>query len=915
MKKRIVCMLLILSMVFSLASCDFLFPDNSDPNAGSGSPDTGKTDGENDISGSEKIINVYLIAGQSNAVGYGMDTGAVIAGSDERFVNGFDNVLYYGSQERWSGAYPNNVFEPLKLNMGVDSNRSGAEIGIAAAVADNGEMNAIIKCAWGATHLYPDTNYDISLKQGTWTSPTYIKNNNIDTSKNPLIGNMYNRFEETVKKGIQLLIEDGYTPVIKGVWWMQGEAEMFTLEMASEYKELYETLIFDTRNMLGNVTGYDCGSVPFVCGLPKWNTQNSAAPAYQGMVRTAMMTVADELDNVGYVDCMPLNQHDDWHFDAAGQKYLGENFVAKVREFEEIDEALTGDRVSIENEIKLLVSETGLEFRANLTGYNSADGNEYGFILVPTAKLDENAIYGDYFKAFDELYISHQTIPAEVVIEQMDENYSDIYLTCRITDVLYENLNTEYTAIAYIKNQYGSYTYSGRGASASVAGLASRELYSDTENNEAILAILNSAINFAGGVSFENRNQPNTLELITEESIQLSFSQATGEYTMTVDKSVTVDFLVKFTSENPEIVSVDENGVLTPHKIGETFITVECAGKSKQVAVSVGSFTKDGVALDGVISEGEYVGEVISATNGTLSVKFSGMTKNSNLYMSFELTHGEWSPFSGSWWLNDNIEFKLSDGISHTVVFYEGVPTYSSNISYGVSQTEEIGGKLVTTVEICVENVPEAQHIKVGFNGTNFGWLGAIWNNELNLAYVTGEGIVSETPISVGNGLVLDGVFSEEIYTENVKNSVVSANANGAGVDIIGTLTESGVVFGVTVNHTKAVDVNTTTPYDWFTFMNIEFHFNGSGTQFIAIAHNRNSLGQIFTYCNTVSEGSGYISTFEIFIPYEAIGAADGTESINFTARGWFETGWCDLLNTSWNATHTVTSDGISSIR
>ena len=131
------------------------------------------------MSGTEKIINVYLIAGQSNAVGYGMDTGNKIAKSDDRFVNGFDNVLYYGSFERWSGKSFDGGFEPVKLGMGVEPTRSGAEIGIANAVADYGEMSAIIKCAQGATHLYPDTTYEVSLKYGTWTSPTYIKNNNV----------------------------------------------------------------------------------------------------------------------------------------------------------------------------------------------------------------------------------------------------------------------------------------------------------------------------------------------------------------------------------------------------------------------------------------------------------------------------------------------------------------------------------------------------------------------------------------------------------------------------------------------------------------------------------------------------------------------------------------------------------------
>ena len=162
------------------------------------------------------IINIYLIGGQSNSVGYGLDTANIIANSDSRFVDGFDNVLYYGDQEYWTtGSRISTEFEPVRLGLGVDVNRSGAEIGIANEIADDGEMNAVIKCSWGATHLYPDTKYEISQVQGTWTSPTYIKKYNLNVISNPGIGEMYRRFERTVKNAIELLIKDGYTPVIK----------------------------------------------------------------------------------------------------------------------------------------------------------------------------------------------------------------------------------------------------------------------------------------------------------------------------------------------------------------------------------------------------------------------------------------------------------------------------------------------------------------------------------------------------------------------------------------------------------------------------------------------------------------------------------------------------------------------------
>ena len=729
MKIKNISLILLLLLVFSLASCNFLGGDNPKQNE------------EKQMSGTEKIINVYLIAGQSNAVGYGMDTGNKIAKSDDRFVNGFDNVLYYGSFERWSGKSFDGGFEPVKLGMGVEPTRSGAEIGIANAVADYGEMSAIIKCAQGATHLYPDTTYEVSLKYGTWTSPTYIKNNNVDMSKNPLIGNMFRRFEQTVIDAIQLLIEDGYTPVIKGVWWMQGEAEMFTLEMASAYRELFETLIYDTRNMLSEVTGYDCGKVPFICGLPKWNTKNSAPPTYQGMVRTAMTTVASEVENVGCVDCMPLVQHDDWHFNAQGQQYLGEAFVTLLETFEIENDSYFNERVSIDKEIKLLADENGLEFRANLTNYDTRNKYEYGFIFVPTSKLNENGIEVDYFEALDEAFVTYQSVKSTVTLEEIDEQSADIYFTGKISNVFYEDLNTSYTAIAYIKNPEGQYMYSSRYVCDSVAGRASEEIYKDGADVAGAQKLVNSGINFLNGVSFENRENEADFEIIVDKNLEIGLSEKATTYKLEVKKSTEVDYFVKYTSSNPEIVSVDENGLLTAKEKGNATITVECAGKSATVNITVGDLKIGGVSFDAEISSGEYTSDVISATNGNLSVEFAGMIKDGNLYMSFELTHGEWSPLNSSWWLNDNIEFKLNSGASYTVIFYEGVATYSNNIAYGVSKTEKVGDKYVTIVELCVENVDASCNIKVGFNGTNFTWLGALWSDTSEVATVDANGI------------------------------------------------------------------------------------------------------------------------------------------------------------------------------
>ena len=283
--------------------------------------------------------------------------------------------------------------------------------------------------------------------------------------------------------------------------------------------------------------------------------------------------------------------------------------------------------------------------------------------------------------------------------------------------------------------------YSSRYTCDSLARLASEEIYLDGANVEAAQKIVNSAINFLNGVSFENRDSEADFELIVDKKLELGLSEKATRHKLEVKKSTDVDYFVKFASSNPEIVTVDENGILTPISKGSATITIECAGKSATVEVTVGDLNIGGVVFDAEISSGEYAGNIISASNGNVSVKFSGMIKDGNLYMSFELTHGEWSPLNSSWWLNDNIEFKLNSGASYTVIFYEGVATYSNNITYGVSKTEKVGDKYVTTVELCVENVPTSCNIKVGFNGTNFSWLGALWNDNSEVATIDANGI------------------------------------------------------------------------------------------------------------------------------------------------------------------------------
>ena len=271
-------------------------------------------------------INVWLIGGQSNAVGYAQDI-TDYQMDESRYFNGFDNVLYYGYAQRWSDG-----FVPTTLGLGYNDKVSGAELGIAEALGNTGEMNAIIRYAQGATYLYPNTTASASVNYGTWTSPTYIANHNVDTNGNKT-GLMYTNFISTVAAACEELRAMGYTPVIRGMWWMQGEAECSIEKEAVAYEELLTTLIADVRRDVGRIVGEDLSNMPFVFGRIHRNPTASQL-AYLSVVQEAQDRVAAMAGmNTAVVDPTDFEacaQHDSWHFDAATQAYLGKSFIEEA---------------------------------------------------------------------------------------------------------------------------------------------------------------------------------------------------------------------------------------------------------------------------------------------------------------------------------------------------------------------------------------------------------------------------------------------------------------------------------------------------------------------------------------------------------------------------------------------------------
>ena len=287
-------------------------------------------------------INVWLVAGQSNAVGYGETANYPDGYSDGELLNaGIENVLFYGK------GYGNDVtsFAPVTFGLGKNSTYTGPEIGIATALKDSGEKHVVIKYASGDTQISA-TKVTSSNNISTWTPPSYVAANPGITFEGDKIGDLYDGFIATVNEAVTNLKAQGYTPVVQGFWWMQGERDSNHSSMTADlYSELLKILISDVRRDVGMITGEDLSAMPVVFGRVYCNPAH--APASEvglAAVQAAQDMVADDkaLVNVAMLDtrydlvdpdsgeAKELVQQDKWHYDALTQQMIGEAFVKTV---------------------------------------------------------------------------------------------------------------------------------------------------------------------------------------------------------------------------------------------------------------------------------------------------------------------------------------------------------------------------------------------------------------------------------------------------------------------------------------------------------------------------------------------------------------------------------------------------------
>ena len=373
------------------------------------------TSGENDAQTGKKI-NVWLIAGQSNAVGYGETANYPDGYSDRDMLDaGIENVLYYGK------GYGNDVtsFVPVTFGLGKNATYSGPEIGIATALSESGEEHVIIKYASGDTQLSA-TKVTADNNISTWTPPSYVAANPDITFDGDKIGDLYDGFIATVNEALTKLKADGYTPVVKGLWWMQGERDSNYGSMTADlYSTLLRALISDVRHDVGMISGEDLSDMPAVFGRIYCNPAHTPLSATGlAAVQTAQDAVALDktLKNVAMLDtrydlvdpesgeAKDLVQQDKWHYDTLTQQMIGEAFVKKVNTLENTQDE-TDKSVYIE-------------------GYGTipadrADANNYPIVLFQNGEL--KGVYGktDFtaaYKAAHDLTMSAGAPSAKILL-------------------------------------------------------------------------------------------------------------------------------------------------------------------------------------------------------------------------------------------------------------------------------------------------------------------------------------------------------------------------------------------------------------------------------------------------------------------------------------------------------------------
>ena len=270
------------------------------------------------VAAAQQTIDVYIVAGQSNADGRG-DVSDLSAAQMASLEN--DTIISYlnpGSERERAvpTSNPNdldvgtNGFTPLVIGgFSVDGTSArqltptfGPELSFGATIAEaTGSNNqiAIIKVSRGGTNLRNDWRAGAS----------------VDTGPDEPVGFLYRALLEYVAASLAELEADGSTAIVRGFVWHQGESDSNNV---STYTDSFIALVEGVRAEFG-------ADIPFVLGELSRTRSNSVN------FNNNLPNLAASAPGISFVSSEGLTTpaSDTTHFDADGQIELGQRYAAE----------------------------------------------------------------------------------------------------------------------------------------------------------------------------------------------------------------------------------------------------------------------------------------------------------------------------------------------------------------------------------------------------------------------------------------------------------------------------------------------------------------------------------------------------------------------------------------------------------
>ena len=282
------------------------------------------------VKAEEKVIDMYLVAGQSNAAGCTLISNIPADKIKNEYTNGFPNVLYYGKATGSNDVL--NFNTPVKLGQGQTSGCIGPELGIADAITElSPDRKAIVvKRAYGGTQLV-DTVGSQNSDPGNWTSPS-MRNSSSLAGKT---GKLYDEYIEVVSAAVSHYKSAGYSINLKGTFWMQGESDVGL--GAETYRPYLTALIQDLRADYSKLFGQGEGqTAPFIIGkiastmdggASKWPQLTPFREMQEEVAKSIPAVYCVETEDYIIID-PKTNQpaegcHDAWHFSGKDMLSLG----------------------------------------------------------------------------------------------------------------------------------------------------------------------------------------------------------------------------------------------------------------------------------------------------------------------------------------------------------------------------------------------------------------------------------------------------------------------------------------------------------------------------------------------------------------------------------------------------------------